>query len=490
MKTILVQKQVRLGLLQILEICGSGIYFRLFRSLVTVAVVTVAIAFMMYMLGGSTIRRGVLNYVNKEAREYHLLEQWMTWLTEPMNRVTLLRTTAACAPDDFRLQSLQVWGRLSAAEAADLQSVAKSLSQHLDAFDAMPPGMRFVLTEESGGENLLRALPDETAFARYASRVRQQGNRLLVDPLDELQALLRRYWAQIPLWDRVVEGRTTAIRSLEAHYPGRTVAQLMENPPVDLKETLVAKGFAPATVDLAPAVKEAQREALMNQWAALLRIRGFTAALSSHTRLPVTDLTLHALAQVYLSSGGPEFVSSTLKRLAITTPLPPHEQSVALFRSYLQRQVILDIESAADSSAIGQTAAERRTLWLVGVAFIVCVVGIANAMLMSVMERFREIATMKCLGATDGFVMVLFVLESCVQGLAGGLAGALLGLLVALPQSALQFGNILWQTLNVHDLFNISLSALATGVILAGIASVYPAYVAARLAPMEAMRLE
>jgi ABC-type lipoprotein release transport system permease subunit len=204
----------------------------------------------------------------------------------------------------------------------------------------------------------------------------------------------------------------------------------------------------------------------------------------------VTDLTLHALAQVYLSSGGPEFVSSTLKRLAITTPLPPHEQSVALFRSYLQRQVILDIESAADSSAIGQTAAERRTLWLVGVAFIVCVVGIANAMLMSVMERFREIATMKCLGATDGFVMVLFVLESCVQGLAGGLAGALLGLLVALPQSALQFGNILWQTLNVHDLFNISLSALATGVILAGIASVYPAYVAARLAPMEAMRLE
>jgi hypothetical protein len=490
MKTIRVQQQARLGALQVLEICGSGIYFRLFRSLVTVAVITVAIAFMMYMLGGSTVNRGVRQFVAAEAREYHLLEQWMTWLTEPMNRTALLRATAACAEGDFRFDSVKVWGGLSAAEAADLRDVARGLSRHIDDFGALPPGMRLVLAEESGGVDLLQEVADEAAFTRFAERLRQQGNRQMAGALDELHGLLRRYWAHIPLWDRVAQGRATAIARLQSHYPGSTVSRLLENPPPDFGAILAANGFAPRPTDLGPVVKEAQREVALNQWAALLRNRAFASALSDRARLPVTDLTLQALARVYLGSGGPAFVSAALTRLAIKSPLPSHEESVALFRGSLRRQLIVDIETASDASTLGQAAAEQRTLWLVGVAFVVCVVGIANAMLMSVMERFREIATMKCLGATDGFVMVLFVLESCVQGLAGGIAGAVLGLLVAVSQAGLQFGSILWPTLNFGDLAHTSMAALATGVILAGIASVYPAYVAARLAPMEAMRLE
>ena len=43
-----------------------------------------------------------------------------------------------------------------------------------------------------------------------------------------------------------------------------------------------------------------------------------------------------------------------------------------------------------------------KDIWLIIMSLIVCVVGIANSMLMAVTERFREIGTMKCLGALDG----------------------------------------------------------------------------------------
>src|SRR5207249_2216753 len=53
-------------------------------------------------------------------------------------------------------------------------------------------------------------------------------------------------------------------------------------------------------------------------------------------------------------------------------------------------------------------AAGNRQQWLAIMALLVCFVGIMNAMLMSVTERFKEIGTMKCLGALNRFVVTLF----------------------------------------------------------------------------------
>ena len=73
-------------------------------------------------------------------------------------------------------------------------------------------------------------------------------------------------------------------------------------------------------------------------------------------------------------------------------------------------------------------------------SLIVCVVGIANSMLMAVTERFREIGTMKCLGALDGFVVRLFLLESGFQGFSGALIGALIGTLGAVLLGLKDYG--------------------------------------------------
>jgi ABC-type lipoprotein release transport system permease subunit len=68
-------------------------------------------------------------------------------------------------------------------------------------------------------------------------------------------------------------------------------------------------------------------------------------------------------------------------------------------------------------------------------------------MLMSVTERFREIGTMKCLGALDGFIVKLFLLESLFQGAVGTTLGVLLGLLVSFAMALLSYGTA--ATLNV-----------------------------------------
>ena len=155
----------------------------------------------------------------------------------------------------------------------------------------------------------------------------------------------------------------------------------------------------------------------------------------------------------------------------------------------LDRQELADIEAAVAESG-GSGGFSNRTVWLIIVSFLVCVVGIANAMLMSVTERFREIATMKCLGATDNFIMINFILESIMQGVAGGIVGSILGFLLGSLRAWASYGNMAWQNFPMGQVLAMAGIALVVGVVVSALAAMYPAYVAARLAPMEAMRIE
>ncbi len=71
----------------------------------------------------------------------------------------------------------------------------------------------------------------------------------------------------------------------------------------------------------------------------------------------------------------------------------------------------------------------NRQIWLVIMALLVCTVGITNAMLMSVSERFREIGTMKCLGALNSLIVRLFLIEALFMGIVASFGGWLLGFL-------------------------------------------------------------
>ena len=128
--------------------------------------------------------------------------------------------------------------------------------------------------------------------------------------------------------------------------------------------------------------------------------------------------------------------------------------------------------------------------WVVFLSLLVCVVGIVNAQLMSVTERFREIGTMKCLGALDRFILRLFLLEAGMQGLVGAGLGALLGALFSLTSGVVQYGIPAILSVSWEDLMGSMGMATGVGCLLSLAGVLYPAMMAARMQPVEAMRVE
>jgi predicted lysophospholipase L1 biosynthesis ABC-type transport system permease subunit len=131
-----------------------------------------------------------------------------------------------------------------------------------------------------------------------------------------------------------------------------------------------------------------------------------------------------------------------------------------------------------------------QTYWMVGLALLISFVGIVNAMLMSVTERFREIGTMKCLGALDGFVLKMFLIESVVQGSVGSLLGVFVGIGLAYSEGMFLFGGAVWGLLPFGWLLLIAVGSFVAGIVITVLGAVYPAREAAKMLPVVALRAE
>ncbi|MBU0610591.1 MAG: FtsX-like permease family protein [Armatimonadetes bacterium] len=131
-----------------------------------------------------------------------------------------------------------------------------------------------------------------------------------------------------------------------------------------------------------------------------------------------------------------------------------------------------------------------RQAWLVVMSLLVCGVGITNSMLMSVTERFREIGTMKCLGALDQFIVRLFLIESVVLGFLGSLVGALVGHLAMLLMSMVKSGGDVAAKMDWGAMLGYLAVAILLGCVLALLAAIAPAMRAARMPPAAALATE
>ena len=130
-------------------------------------------------------------------------------------------------------------------------------------------------------------------------------------------------------------------------------------------------------------------------------------------------------------------------------------------------------------------AQQQKNTWLVVMSLLVSVVGITNAMLMSVTERYKEIGTIKCLGALDNFIIKLFLIESGLLGFFGSLLGAILGMGFMLLTGTDVLGAIDWPALFAQ--FGM---CIVIGTVLSIVAAVPPAMRAAKMQPADAMRSE
>jgi len=131
-----------------------------------------------------------------------------------------------------------------------------------------------------------------------------------------------------------------------------------------------------------------------------------------------------------------------------------------------------------------------QTYWMVGLALLISFVGIVNSMLMSVTERFREIGTMKCLGALDSFVMKMFLIESVIEGTIGAFIGVVIGMSLAYLEGYFVGGGELCSLLPFDWFIMVAGGSLIGGVIITVLGAVYPAWEAARMLPVVALRAE
>jgi putative ABC transport system permease protein len=120
-------------------------------------------------------------------------------------------------------------------------------------------------------------------------------------------------------------------------------------------------------------------------------------------------------------------------------------------------------------------------LGLGAVALLVGGLGIANVMLMAVLERRSEIGLRRALGATRGHIVGQFLTESLLLAGSGGIAGVLLGSAVTILYAQSQGWLVALPWVGI-------VGGVGLAVVIGAVAGLYPAIRAARTAPTEALR--
>ena len=485
--TIDVRPQVRLSAARIFGLCLKGIKHRLFRSLLTTTVIVLAVAFFMNLLSDSVVARAVDRGVRRDIGVLRRPAQAIDlWFGQPGAALLMARISADGAP-------LAAYAAITGWEPTRLQQLVADVRRERTFagwIERLDSGTRAMLVRRARNDELMTTLSEGRRWSEFAQLAPQVRSPVMPLPLTEVQAAVAAGPHTIAEVAQFTTDWNNAIAALGS----------------DLTQLTGVSGAA-AWIDWLVAADANQDAA----FAAALAKHGF-ATLWSAGDVTALRPALRAMAQrervsqVLLSEEGRK------RWLEVFRSKPALDEKLLRLDDPQIKQVVGDVSpadlaqiarssraerklSAVESALVGKVdpaggLVSNRQAFLVAISFVVCMVGIANAMLMAITERFREIATMKCLGATDGFILTQFLIEAGIQGAAGGLAGTVIGLALSLLKGTWLYGGQLWLNLPLLGLLVAGIACVGIGLLLATLASIYPSWRASRMAPMEAMRVE
>jgi putative ABC transport system permease protein len=146
-----------------------------------------------------------------------------------------------------------------------------------------------------------------------------------------------------------------------------------------------------------------------------------------------------------------------------------------------------------NQNSLIQSLQNSTQVWVIllgaiaGISLLVGGIGIMNIMLVSVTERTREIGIRKALGAKRGNILLQFLIEAALMSLIGGAIGVLVGWGISTLISGVTVGG---QTIHTVISADIPILAVCVSAAIGILFGLYPAYRAARLNPIEALRYE
>lgn len=487
-----VKKQHTMSLREAFALCIKGVKHRLLRSVLTLAVVVLAVAFFMFLLSESMFLRSTGRGVGGEVVHERFSQQMLTRIFAPATDWVAVRRLAAAWKDHDAVR-LQEFSDVTGIPRGEIDSLAQRALEertYIDWLAAVPTGKRTVLIHKtSGRESIHFILSDLEGFhARLAPMIdlRVPGK---IAGLDGFLAEYPDYAEKVTALNQAWNAKVSAAGRVMAEFKNGTGVEdsswIISAPDevadawrdgiaklgfhFDGAELRLMRSQFLAAKECADVYKALNGKEAREAWA-----KAFRESRPSTTEQKIEQLTDRRAVKIL----GAQFGEDLLGRVAEKT-------------LYEQRLAKLDRRLAPTMTEEGAfLGLSGRQIFLLAISFMVCMVGISNAMLMSITERFREIATMKCLGATDSYILVQFMMEAAMQGFVGGILGVGIGFVIATLRGLSVFGSHLVLYWPGVDLAVSGLVSLVAGVFLAMLASIQPSWSASRMAPMEAMRVE
>jgi lipoprotein-releasing system permease protein len=233
------------------------------------------------------------------------------------------------------------------------------------------------------------------------------------------------------------------------------------------------------------------------------RGRSFTVAAVFETRRDEYDnllvfLTLPEAQSLFETEG-----RATALDVVMDDPLRV-DKLRPMVQSLLEPNETVKTWKDLNSSLVAALQVERiATTVILVLIIIVAVFSIVAGQVMMVKDKAREIAILRTMGSSRGSILRIFMLSGVIVGIAGAAIGCILGLLIAGRIQAIgrwlydtfkggAMDGMLWFLAHLPSIVQASqvLIVIAIALILTLLASIYPAWRAARLDPVEALRYE
>jgi putative ABC transport system permease protein len=486
-----VREQSRLSFRRMLAVCLESVAHRLARSSLTVAIVLLAIAFLAFSLVEGQLGRAARDTIRDRVQRANAYARFLREASSLETEENTVRAAAALEAGGAGWENLRAWGGLTDGEAHRFIAHSRAVVRYLEFFAGLPVGRRTLLTEDRAGLTVFDLLASADGRRNFAERLARMPSIRFPGGAPSFDEVLDGWPAYRERLGAVRRGREETLRAVaEFAGPGGLGARLaaaVRGGDAEFFGQMARRGLRVEPAEEAAIVAGHARQARVEratEWVSRAPVRA-----GWNRRFRERFSPGAALASCARQPGRIGWISDRLRAANAEAGFDA-AACLAAARAYAEDKDLAAKERELLARYGTGSGFGSRTVWLIAVSFLVCGVGIANAMLMSVLERFKEIATMKCLGMRNGTLAFLFVTEAALIGLAGGAAGMLVGFAIAFVRAGVRYGAFAFERAPWTALGDAAGFCIGCSLLLATAAALYPARVASRMAPMEAMRVD